>query len=91
MIISGTSNGKISFLKINNKSLKPIYEIERKVENSLISYPVNKIKSNTFFKNILAVTYEDGILDLFKLSDDLIDNKFDEVDKINKIISNLLN
>ena len=81
----------MSFLKIHGRSLKPIHQIERKVENSLMSYPVNEIKCNSFYKNIIAVTYEDGILDLIKLSDDLYESKYDEINKINKIISDLLN
>jgi hypothetical protein len=42
-------------------------------------------------KNILSILYEDGILDLVKLSDSLCENKWDEVSKINRLINNLLN
>jgi hypothetical protein len=74
-----------------NKSLKSLYEIERKIEHSSISYQVNKIKYNKFYKNVIAVAYEDGILDLYKFSDDLCKSKFDEIDKINKIINKIAN
>jgi hypothetical protein len=78
-------------LKLNKRNLKRIYEIERKVENSVISYPVTKIKSNPYFPNILAVSYEDGILDLYKLSDDLCTNKSEEMGNFNKMITQLIN
>lgn len=71
--------------------MKTVHEIDRQVENSSISHPVNKIKWNNFYKNIIAVIYEDGIMDLYKLSDDLYESKYDEVEKLNKIIFNLLN
>ena len=74
-----------------NRSIKPIYEIERKIENSLISHPVIKIKSNPFLKNIISITYDDGILDVIKISDALYESKYDEINTVNKSLSNLLN
>jgi hypothetical protein len=74
-----------------NKSLKSIYEIERKIDNSVLSYPVNKIKYNKFYKNIIAASYDDGIMDIIKLSDDMCDNKYDEINKLNKIINSFTN
>jgi hypothetical protein len=71
--------------------LRSIYEIERKIDNSVISYPVNRIRYNSSVKNIIAVCYDDGILDIIKLSDDLSEDKYDDVYRLNKIISNLIN
>ncbi len=55
-----------------------------------MSYPVTSIKYNKHYKNLLAVAYEDGILDMYKLSEDLYENKHDEIEKLNKIVSSLL-
>lgn len=74
-------------MKITNKSLKPILEIERKVENSVINYPVIKIRYNTTNKNIIAVVYDDGILDIIHLSDEFSENKYDEVNRLNYLIN----
>lgn len=78
-------------MKIVGKSLKSVHEIERKVENSVLNFPVTKIRYNTGYRNMIAACYDDGIIDIIKLSDDLCDNKYDEINKLNKLINNLIN
>jgi hypothetical protein len=88
LIISGTSNGMIVFHKLSNKSsLKTIHQIERKIENSDLNYPVNRIKFNKAKSDFLTVLYDDGILDIIKLSDTFSSNHFNEVDKLNNILN----
>ena len=70
--------------------MRLLHEIARKSENSLIAYPVNKISHNNSFKNIIAVCYEDGILDIIRLSDDLCVDKYDEINRLNKIVKSII-
>ncbi len=56
-----------------------------------MAYPVNKIKCNNSINNIMAVSYDDGILDIIKLSDDLCEDKFENISKLNKIVNRFIN
>jgi len=70
--------------------MRLLHEIERKSENSLVAYPVNKISHNNSIKNIIAVCYDDGMLDIIKLSDDLCVDKYDDINRLNKIVRSII-
>ena len=72
-----------------NKNLKIILEIDRKIENSMINIPINKIKFNMIFKNILTVSYDDGIVDLISLSEDFFRMGNDDVEKLRNVMQNI--
>ncbi len=83
--------GKLYILKIENKCLRKLFCLERKVDNSSISYAVRKILYNPVYKNLVLVAYDDLMVDLFSLSEDLCESQSDEVFKLNKIINNYIN
>jgi hypothetical protein len=83
--------GRVYILKIENKCLRKVHCLERKIENSSISYAVTKILCNPIYKNFINVTYDDLMVDLYTLSQDLCEGPNDEVYKINKIINNYIN
>jgi hypothetical protein len=70
--------------------MRLLHEIARKSENSLIAHPVNKISHNNSVKNIIAVGYEDGIVDIIRLSDDLCVDKYDDINRLNKIVRSII-
>lgn len=72
-----------------NKNLKIILEIDRKIENSMINIPINKIKFNMIFKNILTVSYNDGIVDFISLSEDFFRMGNDDVEKLRNVMQNI--
>lgn len=39
----------------------------------------------------MAVCYDDGILDIVKLSDDLCEDKYEDISKLNKILKTIIN
>ena len=82
--------GKIYFYKIYEKSLKNIFKIERKIENSMLNFPVVNIRFSNFQKNIISISYDDGITEIIKLCNVFSDSKHDEINCLSKIINNLM-
>jgi len=54
--------------------------VDRKLENSMINIPINKISFNPIYKNILTITYEDGIIDVLNLSEDFYINSYNDIE-----------
>ena len=55
-------------------------EVDRKLENSMINIPINKISFNPIYKNILTIAYEDGIIDVLNLSEDFYINSYNDIE-----------
>jgi hypothetical protein len=81
------ATGNLSFLKIVGKNLKVVHSIDRKIENSSLAYPINKIRYNPGFKSVIAVSYDDGIIDFVKVNESFYDNTFNEVNKLAKLLN----
>ena len=82
--------GKIYFYKIKDKTFKILHKIERKLENSMLTFPVINIKFNPRVNNIISVSYNDGITELIRLSQAFTEYKFDEINRISKMINSLM-
>jgi len=54
--------------------------VDRKLENSMINIPINKISFNPIYKNILTIAYEDGIIDVLNLSEDFYINSYNDIE-----------
>jgi hypothetical protein len=67
--------------------LKIIHSIDRKIENSSLSYPINKIRYNPGLKSIIAVSYDDGIVDFVKLNESFYDNSLNEINILTKLMN----
>jgi hypothetical protein len=61
--------------------------MERKIENSSLSYPINKIRYNPNLQNIIAVSYEDGIIAFVKLNEPFYESSFNDVNKLTKLMN----
>ena len=86
ILISGNSRGEIDFGILTNK--KTIHNIAT-IQNNGFS-PVIKIIFNPNEirnKNILTVSYKDGIIELFKLSDSFSQVYMNEIENLSKNIS----
>jgi len=66
---------------ISDKSLNTLLEVDRKLENSMISIPISKISFNPIYRNIINISYEDGIVDTISLSEDFYTNSYNYVEK----------
>jgi hypothetical protein len=89
LLAAGTSNGKLSFLKITNgKVLKKLYGKERKIEKSQINHMITKVRFGQNLKHLCAVAYNDNIIEIVKLSDTFYEYNYDDENKLNKIINN---
>ena len=87
ILVSGNSRGEIDFGILTNK--KTIHNITT-IQNNGFS-PVIKIVFNPNEmrnKNILTVSYKDGIIELFKLSDSFSQVCMNEIENLSKNISN---
>lgn len=76
------ASGKLIIFSITNKNLCPILEVDRKIENSMISIPINKIIFNPIYKKYLTISYEDGIVDMITLSEDFYRNSYNDIEKL---------
>jgi len=86
VIVSGNSRGEIDFGILTNK--KKIHNITT-IKNNGFS-PVIKIIFNPNEmrnKNILTVSYKDGIIELFKLSDSFSQVGMNEIENLSKFTS----
>lgn len=86
ILVAGNSRGEIEFGILTNK--KRVYNITT-IQNNEIS-PVVKILFNPNElrnQNILTVSYRDGIIELFKLSDSFSQVGMNEIENLSKTIS----
>ena len=87
ILVTGNSRGEIDFFVLTNK--KTMHNIST-IQNNGISSVVkivfnpNEIRN----KNILTVSYKDGIIEIFKLSDSFSQVAMNEIENLSKIISN---
>jgi len=85
------ANGKLIIYSIHERSLIPVLEFDRKIENSMIKIPINKIVFNPIFRNIITISYEDGIVDMVNLSEDFHKNSYNDIEKLENDIIKLSN
>ena len=56
----------------------------------MLTFPVINIKFNPRVNNIISVSYNDGITELIRLSQAFTEYKFDEINRISKMINSLM-
>lgn len=85
IIFAGTSKnhdkidvGDLIVLKIIKNDLKVIEKYERRIEKSKLKFSIVDISYNLMQRNIISITYEDGIIDILKLSDDYLEYNAEE-------------
>ena len=87
IIITGNSRGEIDFFILTNKkTMHNISTIQNNGISSVVKFVFNP--NETRNKNILTVSYKDGIIELFRLSDSFSQVAMNEIENLSKIISN---
>ena len=77
---------------INEKNLKVILDFNRKIEDtSMFEIAVTQIKFNPIFRNILTISYRDGLVDFIDLSEDFYKNSFYDMEKFKENIIRISN
>lgn len=75
---------------ICEKNLKPILEVERKIENSMINVPIINIKFNPIFRNILTIAFDDGLVDFISLSEDFYNTSYNDLERLKSNIDKIV-
>ena len=87
IIITGNSRGEIDFFILTNKkAMHNISTIQNNGISSVVKFVFNPNEKRN--KNILTVSYKDGIIELFRLSDSFSQVAMNEIENLSKIISN---